>query len=61
MARKAVLRAAGLKAHNNEEEAFRAELEAGRQARSQRRAGLDWFGFVVSFKGVFLVVAVARR
>jgi uncharacterized membrane protein len=52
--RKAVLRAAGLKAHNDEEETFREELEAGRQARSERHAGLDWFGFVVSFKGVFL-------
>ena len=52
--RKAVLRAAGLKAHNDEEETFRAELEAGRQAGSERRVGLDWFGFVVSFKGVFL-------
>jgi Ca2+/H+ antiporter, TMEM165/GDT1 family len=49
-----VLRAAGLKAHNDEEETFRAELEAGRQAGSEQRAGLDWFGFVVSFKGVFL-------
>ena len=38
--RKAVLRAAGLKAHNDEEETFRAELEAGRQAGSERRAGL---------------------
>ena len=52
--RKAVLRAAGLKAHNDEEETFRAELEAGRQAASERHVGLDWFGFVVSFKGVFL-------
>jgi uncharacterized membrane protein len=52
--RKAVLRAAGLKAHNDEDETYSAELEAGRQAASERRAGLDWFGFVVSFKGVFL-------
>jgi uncharacterized membrane protein len=52
--RKAVLRAAGLKAHNDEEETFRAEVEAGRRAGSERHLGLDWFGFVVSFKGVFL-------
>lgn len=52
--RKAVLRASGLKAHNDEDQTFRAELEAGRAAGSERRAGLDWFGFVVSFKGVFL-------
>ncbi len=52
--RKAVLRAAGLKPQNDEDEAFRAELEAARRAGSARRLGLDWFGFVVSFKGVFL-------
>ena len=52
--RKAVLRAAGLKAHNDEEESYRRELEAGRGAGGDVRLGLDWFGFVVSFKGVFL-------
>ena len=52
--RKAVLRAAGLKAHNDEEETFREELAAGRDAADERRLGVDWFGFVVSFKGVFL-------
>jgi uncharacterized membrane protein len=52
--RKAVLRSAGLKAHNDEDETYREELEAGRDARADTRLGLDWFGFVVSFKGVFL-------
>jgi uncharacterized membrane protein len=52
--RKAVLRASGLKAHNDEEAAFRAELEAARRAGHDERLGLDWFGFVVAFKGVFL-------
>jgi uncharacterized membrane protein len=52
--RKAVLRAAGLKAHNDEDETYREELAAGRGARAEERLGLDWFGFVVSFKGVFL-------
>ncbi len=52
--RKAILRSAGLKALHDEEETFREETEAARRARSQRRLGLDWFGFVVSFKGVFL-------
>jgi uncharacterized membrane protein len=52
--RKAVLRAAGLKAQNDEEETFREELAAGRGAADERRLGVDWFGFVVSFKGVFL-------
>ena len=52
--RKAILRAAGLKAHNDEDETYREELAAGRGAASERRLGVDWFGFVVSFKGVFL-------
>lgn len=52
--RKAILRAAGLKARNDEDETYREELEAGRRAGADERLGLDWFGFVVSFKGVFL-------
>jgi Ca2+/H+ antiporter, TMEM165/GDT1 family len=52
--RKAILRASGLKAHNDEDAAYREELEAGRRAGAEQRFGLDWFGFVVSFKGVFL-------
>ncbi len=52
--RKAVLRAAGLKAHNDEDATYREELDAGRRAGGEQRFGLDWFGFVVAFKGVFL-------
>jgi Ca2+/H+ antiporter, TMEM165/GDT1 family len=52
--RKAILRGAGLKALHDEDEAFRAEADAARQAGDERRLGLDWFAFVVSFKGVFL-------
>jgi uncharacterized membrane protein len=52
--RKAILRAAGLKAMHDEEEAFREEREAALEAGEERRLGLDWFAFVVSFKGVFL-------
>jgi uncharacterized membrane protein len=52
--RKAILRAAGLKALHDEEQAFREETEAARLAASESRFGVDWFGFVVSFKGVFL-------
>ena len=52
--RKAILRSAGLKALNDEDEVYREELEAGRAAGTERHLGLDWFGFVVSFKGVFL-------
>ena len=52
--RKAILRSAGLKELHDEEQAFRTETEAARLAGDRRRLGLDWFGFVVSFKGVFL-------
>jgi uncharacterized membrane protein len=52
--RKAILRASGLKALHDEEETFRQEREAARAASGEQRLGLDWFGFVVSFKGVFL-------
>jgi uncharacterized membrane protein len=52
--RKAILRSAGLKALHDEEEEFRAQAEAARLAGHDRRLGLDWFAFVVSFKGVFL-------
>jgi Ca2+/H+ antiporter, TMEM165/GDT1 family len=52
--RKAILRASGLKALHDEEETFREETVAARLAASEPRFGVDWFGFVVSFKGVFL-------
>jgi uncharacterized membrane protein len=52
--RKAVLRSAGLKALHDEDETFRSEVDAAAQAGHERRLGLDWFGFVVSCKGVFL-------
>jgi uncharacterized membrane protein len=51
---KAILRSSGLKALHDEDETFREETEAARQAGNQTLLGLDWFGFVVSFKGVFL-------
>jgi len=52
--RKAVLRSAGLKALHDEESEFRDTTEAARLAGTEQRLGLDWFAFVVSFKGVFL-------
>jgi uncharacterized membrane protein len=52
--RKAILRSSGLKALHDEEETFREETEMARAAASERRLGLDWLGFVVTFKGVFL-------
>jgi Ca2+/H+ antiporter, TMEM165/GDT1 family len=52
--RKAVLRSSGHKALHDEEEEFRATTDAARAAGTDARLGLDWFGFVVAFKGVFL-------
>lgn len=52
--RKAVLRSSGLKALHDEDEEFRATTAASRAAGTDTRLGLDWFAFVVSFKGVFL-------
>lgn len=52
--RKAVLRSSGHKALHDEDATFLAETEAARLAPRETRFNLDWFGFVVSFKGVFL-------
>jgi uncharacterized membrane protein len=51
--RKAILRAAGLKALHNEEANFHAERERARQA-AVAAGKLDTYGFTVSFKGVLL-------
>ena len=52
--RKAILRASGVKALHDEDEEFRVQVESASRAADERRFGLDWFAFVVSFKGVFL-------
>ena len=52
--RKAVLRASGRKALHDEDEIYREEVAAAQAAGDKRTTGLDSFGFVVSFKGVFL-------
>jgi uncharacterized membrane protein len=52
--RKAILRGAGLKPLHDEDETYREQAEAARRAAGEQRLGLDWFAFVVSFKGVFL-------
>jgi uncharacterized membrane protein len=51
--RKAILRAAGLKALHNEEESFHAQREAAREAAVDS-GRLDTYGFTLSFKGVLL-------
>ena len=52
--RKAVLRAAGLKALHDEEQAFEHETEAALAAGERPRSGLDGYSFAIAFKGVFL-------
>jgi uncharacterized membrane protein len=52
--RKAILRAAGLKARHDEDLIYQKQLQAARAAGSEEKAGLDWYSFTVAFKGVFL-------
>lgn len=52
--RKAILRAAGVKALHDEEGEFQETSEAGRRAGRVAAAGIDAFGFTVAFKGVLL-------
>lgn len=52
--RKATLRSSGLKALHDESEEFAEQTAAARSAGARSRFGIDVFGFVVSFKGVFL-------
>lgn len=52
--RKAILRSAGLKALHDEDAIFARQTAAAREAGERHFLGLDWFAFVVSFKGVLL-------
>ena len=52
--RKAILRASGFKALHDEDAIFARELADAEGAEHVERAGLDWYGFVLSFKGVLL-------
>jgi uncharacterized membrane protein len=52
--RKAILRSAGLKALHDEDEAYATNTAAARAAPAATWRGIDTFGFVVAFKGVFL-------
>jgi uncharacterized membrane protein len=52
--RKAILRASGYKALHDEDEIYARELEEARAAGSEQRAGIDWYGFTLAFKGVLL-------
>ncbi len=52
--RKAILRASGFKALHNEDAIFAEQLTGARTAARVERAGVDWYGFTLSFKGVLL-------
>jgi uncharacterized membrane protein len=52
--RKAILRASGYRALHDEDEIFAREVREAETAAHEERAGLDWYGFTLSFKGVFL-------
>jgi uncharacterized membrane protein len=52
--RKAILRSTGYKALHDEQQAFAEEREAALLASSERRYGLDWYAFTITFKGVLL-------
>ncbi len=52
--RKAILRASGFKALRDESAVYQRELEDAKHASSEVRAGMDWYSFTLSFKGVFL-------
>jgi uncharacterized membrane protein len=52
--RKAVLRAAGVKARHDEAAAFARETEAARAAEEASRTGFDGYSFTIAFKGVLL-------
>jgi uncharacterized membrane protein len=52
--RKAILRASGWRALRNEDAAFERQATAARTAAHELHAGLDWYGFTISFKGVLL-------
>ena len=52
--RKAILRASGFQALHDEEAIYAEELAEARSAAHEERAGMDWYGFTLAFKGVLL-------
>jgi uncharacterized membrane protein len=52
--RKAILRASGYKALHDEDAIFSRELAEAQGAAHVERAGVDWYGFTLAFKGVLL-------
>jgi uncharacterized membrane protein len=52
--RKAILRESGYKAKHDEAAIYQQEIEVARGEGRVVRAGLDWYAFTLSFKGVLL-------
>ena len=52
--RKAILRASGYKALHDEDAIFAQEMADASGAEHVERAGVDWYGFTLAFKGVLL-------
>jgi uncharacterized membrane protein len=52
--RKAILRASGYKALHDEDAIFAQEMADAHGAEHVERAGVDWYGFTLAFKGVLL-------
>ena len=52
--RKAILRAGGFVALHDEDRVFQRERHEAERAGRDRRFGMDWYSFVLSFKGVLL-------
>jgi uncharacterized membrane protein len=52
--RKAILRAGGVKELHDEDAIFAKQIREAGTAPRDERAPIDWYGFTLSFKGVFL-------
>jgi len=52
--RKAILRASGFVGLHDEDAIYARELEEARAVAHEERAGMDWYGFTLAFKGVLL-------
>jgi uncharacterized membrane protein len=54
VAAQAILRASGYKPLHDEDATYAEQREEARGAARDVRAGVDWYSFTVTFKGVFL-------
>ncbi len=52
--RKAILRAAGIRALHDEDAIFAEEVEESRRVAVEVEAGIDWYAFTLAYKGVLL-------